>query len=259
MLKLEYFAREREQIILRMLKEKRRITVSELSELFETSGTTIRRQLREMEQAGLLIRTHGGAISMEEASMERSLETKTGHQTLEKQAIAREARRHVEDGDILMLGGGTSVVEFAKLLHDARNLIVITNSLPVAAELYPQKDIEVQICGGAIREKSGVVIGPSAVRFLEELSAVKTFVGADSISIKYGITTPNSFEAEIERMLIERGKTVFVLADSTKMDKITLARQSPLDTINCIITDANINPGFREKLTAAGVKVIIAK
>jgi DeoR family fructose operon transcriptional repressor len=91
MLKLEYFAREREQIILRMLKEKRRITVSELSGLFEASGTTIRRQLRDMEQAGLLIRTHGGAISMEEASMERSLETKTGHQTLEKQAIARAA------------------------------------------------------------------------------------------------------------------------------------------------------------------------
>lgn len=256
---MEYFAREREQMILQVLKEKHRITVQELTHMLQASSTTIRRQLHQMEQQGLLLRTHGGAISIEAASVEEGPDVKGRHQAKEKQLIAQEARRHINDGDIVMLGGGTTIVELAKLLHNAKDLIVITNSLPAAMELYSNKDIEVQICGGVIRDTSGVIIGNSALRYIDELSATKTFIGADSISTKFGITTPNRFEAEIERQLVDRGNTVYVLADSTKMDKITLSRQSPLELIDYLITDAAIHPGFKDKLTASGVKVLIAK
>ena len=256
---LDAFAEEREQTILNLLKERKRITVPELVEIFQISGTTIRRQLKDMDKKGKLIRTHGGAISMEEALYEESLETKFVYQTSEKKAIAKEARKHIHDSDVIALGGGTTILELAKLLHDAKDLIVITNSIPIAAILYSNKNIEVQVCGGTIREKTGVIVGPSSIKFVKELYVAKTFVGADSISIEYGLTTPNTFEAEIEKQLIQRGDIVYVLADSTKMDKITLAKQSPLDDIDYMITDSGTNVDFIEKLKASGVKVIIAQ
>lgn len=255
----DVFAEEREQKILKLLKERKRITVSELVDIFQISGTTIRRQLKDMDKSGKLIRTHGGAISMEEALYEESLETKFVYQTSEKKIIAKEARKHISEGDVIALGGGTTILELAKLLHDAKDLIVITNSIPIAAILYSNKNIEVQVCGGTIREKTGVIVGSSSIKFVKELYVAKTFVGADSISIEYGITTPNVFEAEIEKQLIQRGEIVYVLADNTKMDKITLAKQSPLDDIDYMITDPAANMNFIEKLNAIGVKVIIAE
>lgn len=256
---MDIFAEEREQAILKLLKDKKRITVPELVKTFNISGTTIRKQLNDLEKDGRLIRTHGGAISFDEATFEESVETKSIYRTAEKKAIAAEARKFVNNGDVLMLGGGTTVLEFARQLHDARDLIVITNSIPTAVELYTNKNIEVQICGGTIRDKTGVVVGSRSEAFIGELFAGKTFVGADSISLEYGLTTPNSFEAQIEKQLILHGKSVFVLADHSKMDKVTMAKQATLREINYIITDCHAKTDFIGKLRSTGVEVILAQ
>ncbi len=254
----DIFAEERKQTILRLLKEKKRVTVPELVSLFETSGTTIRRYLNELERNGKLIRTHGGAICMDEATFEEPFESKGAHRIEEKRLIAREARKLIDDGDVVMLGGGTTVVELARLLHDARSLIVITDSIPTAAELYPHRNIEVQICGGTIRDTTGVVTGPAAERYVDEVLAQKAFIGADSLSLEYGITTPNSYEAQVERRLMKQAKTVYVLADHSKMGKVTLARQAGLQEMHCVITDRGTPPAFIRGLQDAGVSVIVA-
>jgi len=254
----DIFAEERKQTIVKLLKERRRITVPELTDLFNTSGTTVRRYLNELEKNGKLIRTHGGAICMEEATFEEPVEIKREHRIAEKSAIARAARKFINDGDVIMLGGGTTILELAKLLHDAKSLIVITNSIPAAAELYADRNIEVQICGGAIRDTTGVAVGPLAETFVEELFAQKTFIGADSLSLEYGLTTPNNYEAQMERQLARHGKIVYVLADHSKMDKVTLARQTALKEIDYIITDDKTDQDFIRRLKDAGINVIVA-
>jgi DeoR family fructose operon transcriptional repressor len=254
-----YFTVERQQSILKLLKEDHRLTVADLSVRFGITPATVRRQLNKMEKKGLLMRTHGGAIGLEEAGPEHSLQTKAVSRVEDKRAIARRAREFIKPGDVIILGGGTTIMELARLLRDAKELIVITDSLPAAMELYQNKDIEVQLCGGTVREKTGVMIGATALQYLQELRATKTFIGADSISIQHGITTPNRFEAEVESQLVHCGKTVFVLADSGKMDRITLARQTQLKELDYIITDSGISPAFLESLHEnCDAKIVIA-
>jgi DeoR family transcriptional regulator, fructose operon transcriptional repressor len=254
----DLFAEERKQTILKLLKERRRLTVPDLTSLFEASGTTIRRYLNDLEKNGKLIRTHGGAICMDEATFEEPFESKGGHRIAEKRTIAMEARKLINDGDVIMLGGGTTVLELARLLHDLKSLVVITDSIPAAAELYPHKGIEVQICGGTIRETTGVVTGPASERFVDELFAQKAFIGADSLSLDYGLTTPNSYEAQVERQLMRHASAVYVLADHSKMGRVTLARQAALAELHCVITDGKSDAAFLRGLQAAGVAVIVA-
>lgn len=251
-----FFTEEREQIISDILKEKKRVTVSELSQLFDTSAPTIRKQLKKMECEGKLHRTHGGAISIDSVVEEVPFFSKYIQNLPEKEAIAKAALQFIRPGDVIMLGGGTTILELAKLLKSASDLIVITNSLPAAMELFPNRNIEVQICSGTIREKSGVIVGPTALQYLKDLSVTKTFVGADSISAKCGLTTPNTFEAESEHQLISCAHTVFVLADHSKMDRIALVKQTPLRQIDYIITDTKTDAAFAEKLHDAGIKVL---
>ena len=254
-----YFTAERQQSILRLLKEDNRLTVVELSAKFGVTPATVRRQLNKMEKDGLLMRTHGGAISIDEANLEHSLEVKSVSRVEEKRIIARCARQFIREGDVIILGGGTTILELARLLQDVKDLIVITDSLPAAMELYQNKDIEVQLCGGTVREKTGVIIGATALQYLQELRATKTFIGADSLSIQHGITTPNRFEAEVESQLVRCGETVFVLADSSKMDRITLAKQTALDELHYIITDDGVSPAYVESLREnCDAKVVIA-
>lgn len=255
----EYFTAERQQSIIKLLKEERRLTVAELSARFGITPATVRRQLNMMEKKGLLMRTHGGAICIEDENQEHSLEAKSVSHVEDKRIIARCARQFIQEGDVIILGGGTTIMELARLLQDAKDLIVITDSLPAAMELYQNKDIEVQLCGGTVRDKTGVMIGASALQFFQELRASKTFIGADSISTQHGITTPNRFEAEVESQLVRCGETVFVLADSSKMDRITLVRQTALSDLDYLITDHGIDPAYLERLReSCAAKIVIA-
>jgi len=255
----QFFTAERQQSIIKLLKEDHRLTVSELAEKFNITPATVRRQLNMMEKKGLLMRTHGGAICIDEENLEHSLGAKSVSHVEEKRMIARCARQYIREGDVIILGGGTTVIELARLLQDAKDLIVITDSLPAAMELHQNKDIEVQLCGGTVRDKTGVLIGPSALQYLKDLRASKTFIGADSISTQHGITTPNRFESEVESQLVRCGETVFALADSSKMDRITLVRQTALSDLDYIITDNGIDPAYRESLSkSCGAQIIIA-
>ena len=254
-----FFYAERQQTILKRLKENGRVTVTELTKLFSITPATVRRQLNTMEEAGMLRRTHGGAIYVNEANQEHTLETKSGSFVDEKRAIVRCARKYIQNGDTIILGGGTTILELAYLLQNAADLIVITDSLPAAMALYQNKNIEVQLCGGTVREKTGVIIGSPALHYLRDIRVSKTFIGADSISIQHGITTPNQFEAEVEEQLARCGRDVFVLADSSKMDRISLAKQTTLAELDYLITDGGIDTAFKEKLRkSADVQIIIA-
>jgi len=250
---------ERSREILKILNEKNRVTVSELEQRFNISGSTVRRLLNELERKGKLIRTHGGAVSIDNTTFEDSVDRKKKIKIAEKSAIALEARKFIKDGDIIMLGGGTTVFELAKLLHDLSGSVVITNSVIVAAELYSNPNIEVHIIGGTIRPVTGVIIGPQAIMSLNNMFAEKTFIGADSISLEYGITTPNAFEAEVEAKLMAQSKQVYLLADHSKFGKITFTPQAGLEKVHHVITDEHTDERYNNKLIELGIKVTVVK
>jgi DeoR family transcriptional regulator, fructose operon transcriptional repressor len=251
------FLQERELDILKVIDERKRATVPELAALFEVSETTIRRHLDQLKRRGQIMRTHGGALSVGEAGFEETLESKSTRNVGEKAAIAREARRHISEGETILLGGGTTVLALARLMHDLRDATVLTNNVLVAAELYSNSNIDVCICGGTIRDRTGVIVGREAVEYFSSLQADKAFVGADSLSVEYGITTPNSFEAEIERLLIKKARTAFLLADHTKMDKASISRQTELSELSTLITDDGADPLFIQRLREAGLDVVL--
>lgn len=147
----------------------------------------------------------------------------------------------------------------AKLLLDLRGSTVLTDSVLVAAELYTNQSIDLCVCGGTIRDRTGVIIGPEAIQYFSSLSADKAFVGADSISIEHGITTPNSLEAQIERILTERSSTAYVLADHSKIGRISVSRQCALDEIDVLITDSEADRSFVQKARQLKLEVIVCE
>ena len=136
------FAEERKEKIMELLRQNKRTSIGELTEMFQVSGTTIRTYLTELEKAGKLVRTHGGAMLNEDVlDMEESISARKDKRMEEKQKIAKTARAMIEDGDMILLDSGTTTLELAKLLKDANNLTVVTNDLQIALELQRHQGI----------------------------------------------------------------------------------------------------------------------
>jgi DeoR/GlpR family transcriptional regulator of sugar metabolism len=249
---------KREQEIIELLREKKRLSVSMISGHFGISAVSVRRMIAKMEKEGKIIRTYGGIV---EATGDYEEDLKNKHQlrSAEKKAIAIEARKFIREGDIVFLGGGSTTFELAKLLRDASNLLVVTTSVPVAYELMQNPNIEVQIVGGVIRGVTGTVIGPQACNYLNNTHFNKAFIGADSISLERGITTPSHFEVEVEKLIIKSSGSTYVLADYSKFRKVTLTPLAGLNEIRCIITDWSSDPDYLQKIEEKGVQVLRAK
>ncbi len=250
---------ERSREIIKLLDEKGRVTVTELEQRFRISGSTARRLLNELGAEGKLVRVHGGAVAADGGPSEDNVDKKKDKNTAEKYAIALEARKLIQDGDIIMLGGGTTILELAKLLHDLKSAVVVTDSILVAAELYKNANIEVHATGGLIRPVTGVMVGHAAAMSLKNTFVKKAFIGADSISLDYGITTPNVFEAEMEARLMAQSEAVYLLADHTKFGKVTLTPQARLNEVTHIITDTRTDAELIEALEHKGIRVTTVK
>ena len=227
----------RQQQILERLQQQQKLSIDEIAEMFGITPSSVRRQLQDMEEKGLVTRTYKGVMLAPDWEFEEDVRSRRYAQTLEKRAIAKKALEYIGERDIILLGNGTTTLEVAKQLKNRENLIIITTSVPVAAELYNNPGIEVQMVGGIVRPYTGSIVGPQSLRFLEGVHFSKAFIGADSISLENGITTPNQIEVDIDRFVIENSAEVFVLADHSKFDKVTLAHLTDLDQIDYIITD----------------------
>jgi DeoR/GlpR family transcriptional regulator of sugar metabolism len=174
----------------------------------------------------------------------------------EKRAIALAAAKQIVEGDIILIGGGSTTYELAKLLRQAKNIHVITTSVPIAYELYSHPNIEVEMVGGLINRQNGVATSHHAVNHLSSIHVRKAFLGADSISLEHGITTPSYFEAEIEKVVIQNSDKVFILTDHSKFNKISLTPLAKLQEIYAIITDNSSDEAYLRQIEAKGPKII---
>ncbi|OPJ56816.1 DeoR/GlpR family DNA-binding transcription regulator [Alkalithermobacter paradoxus] len=251
------FAEERKSHIAQMIKNGQSVRVNELAQLFDVSESTIRRDLKELESSGEIVRTHGGAVSNANTNFEPSFSEKQDKHLYEKENIGKAAATLIEDGDTIILDSGTTTQYVAKYIT-AKNITIITNSVNLANELSNRNDIEVIVTGGMIRNTTKSMVGPVAENTLKHFVVDKAFIGANGVSQKFGITTPNMLEASVKKSMIENSKTTYLLVDSSKINEESFSFIAPVSKIDYIVTDEKISSEDIAMYENFGVKIIRA-
>ena len=249
---------ERQKQILFLLSRQGRLSVTEIVEQFSISEATARRDLESLASQGKAQRVHGGVIAVEQAPPELPILQREGEQADEKSSIGRAAAELIADSETVFLGSGTTVLETARHLRERKNLTVITNSLPVLNALAGIKEITIVSLGGQLRESELSFIGHIAEQALAELRVDKVIMGARGISLEHGLTNDYLQETLTDRAILKIGREVILVADHSKVNRVSTARLAPLSSINTFVTNTKADKKFIQALKKQNIKVVIA-
>ncbi|RIL51289.1 DeoR/GlpR transcriptional regulator [Mammaliicoccus fleurettii] len=212
---------ERHQLIIDEINQRETVTLQELINLTHSSTSTIRRDLSQLEQRGLLKRVHGGATQIAKRHEERNMTDKELRFQDEKQEIARLAASLIADGDTIYLDAGTTTLEMIPFITQ-QDIIVVTNGLTHVRPLL-EKGIPVYMTGGEVKSTTFANIGVNAVKSLERYRFDKAFIGMNGIDLKYGLSTPDPNESEMKEKAIHLASQVYVLLDHSKFNEVSFA------------------------------------
>ncbi|MDX5479110.1 DeoR/GlpR family DNA-binding transcription regulator [Fontibacter flavus] len=246
---------ERHKYILDELNRNGFVSVAELSKELDVTVVTVRKDLKILEEKGLLFRSHGSATSVSPYVNDRSVNEKKLVKVEEKTKIALEAVKLIEEEDAIIIGSGTTVVSFAQAIPKGKKLTVLTAAMNVTLALIDTKEIEIVQLGGVVRKSSSSVVGHYAEEMLQQFACSKLFLSADGISLDYGLTTSHMMEAHLNAQMMRGVQKTIVLADSSKFGKKGFGKICNLEDIDMIITDAGIPELYREKLEEMGIEV----
>lgn len=246
---------ERRSRLLEMVRLRGFAALPDLAEELQVSESTIRRDLDYLEETGEAQRTHGGAFYTGPSPKLPHFDQR--HQTHweKKRQIAEAASRLIEDGDTILLDGGSTTYELARLLV-SRPLQVVTNSLPVAS-LFTSSDADLVLVGGYVHTRTGVSLGPYANRMLAELNVRRAVLSVAGINQK-GYYNSNLLLVETERAMMKAADEVIVVADSTKFGHTSLAHVCELGEIDQMVVDSEVPLTWREQIISAGVHLTVA-
>lgn len=240
------------------------VTVAELAERFEVSTDTIRRDLDRLDADGLVLRTHGGAVSLTSVPrVDTGLDLRLRFQVFAKDSIATAAANLVEDNSVIMINAGTTTLALARQLSDHRGLTVATNSLLIPGEMSPSAYRGMYVFGGAVHPSDQKTIG--AVSFQASSGTIEmdvqcdlVLLGVGAVSIAAGYSTSNLEEAAMMGEMMERASRVAILADSSKFGRRLFAQISELGRADYFVTDAEPPRDLGDALRAAGVEIIVS-
>lgn len=254
---------ERRKHIVELLEQNSSVSVPQLSERFEVSEMTVRRDLRALEKEGVLKRVHGGAVNNRGRGYEPPFRLRVGEQAAAKQAIGRAAAELVLDGHSIALDVGTTTLEVARALNSKHNLTIVTSSLPIANEITSAfsltTDVRLILAGGVVRAGELSLIGNIAERTYRELFVDIAFLGVGGISTTDGLTEYNLEDARVKQSLLQSAQQIVVVADSSKFERTTFALIAPLSVADIIITDSGISEEVADAIRSHGVKLVIAE
>ena len=249
---------ERQKQILSLLTREKRLSVTEIVKQFSISEATARRDLESLTSQGKAQRVHGGVIAVEQAPPELPILERENEQIDEKIRIGRATASLVADDESLFLGSGTTVVEVARNLREHKNLTVITNSLPVLNMLAGIKGITVISLGGMLRESELSFIGHITEQALTEIRVDKVIMGTRGVSLEHGLTNDYLQETLTDRAIMRSGRQVIIVADHTKVNRVSTVLLAPLDSIHTFVTDTNVDQKFVQALKKQRIQVVIA-
>lgn len=230
---------ERRNEILEKLQTDRRVVVSELSQLYDVSEETIRRDLEKLVNDGYAIKSYGGAVINENINIELPFNIRKNRNILGKQHIADLVADLVKDGDSLMLDASTTAVYIAKALQEKgrKNLTIITNSIEIIIELFDIQDWTVLSTGGVSREGSFALVGPQTDRMLTCYHVDKAIISCKGIDISAGFTDSDDLHANNKRTMLAAAKEKILAIDSSKFDRVAFTEIGTLDDLTAVITD----------------------
>jgi len=250
-------AEDRQRQIMTLLQESGALRIGELTEIFDVSDETVRRDLTALEEQGLLTRTRGGALA-ESVHLETSFQRRMRENGAAKLQIAQVAASYVEDGSTIIIDSGSTMAHLVRQLRSKRDLVVITNGITHVEDLLSNPTLTVVVTGGLIRRATMGAAGPLAVESLSSLHADHTFIAASGFSASAGMTYPSFDEVAVKRAMISAGVDVTLLADGTKSGRASMVKVAPLTELNRIITSQPISASEQSKIRDLGVELIIA-
>jgi DeoR/GlpR family transcriptional regulator of sugar metabolism len=254
------FIEERHQRIVEILKDKKRVEVQELSEIFEVSDDTIRRDLRILEQKGKVNRTYGGAILPDKVNSYQEFSIREKIQSDIKESIASAAVSFIQEHDTILLDGSTTVAKIIPLLSNFKDLTVVTNSIAIAHDIINDcPNIKLHITGGIVRNDIANAISIETIEDIKKLYVDKVFISACSITLKGELTTPLIEESHIKRAMLNAGREIYILSDSSKFGQRSLAEFGKIQPEYVIITDYNLSSEIKDDLKGLidkGLKII---
>ncbi len=250
-------AEARKRYILEELNTYGKVELSETASLFGVSEMTVRRDFNVLEAQGLLVRRHGGAVKTPAVDHLFSFDRRLELHGDRKKSICETAVSYIDDGEIIFIDCGTTLFRLARLVMTKR-IKVITNSLPVVAELLHSPTVRLTFIGGDIDAERQASYGAITEMMIRKYTANKAFIGADGISLNHGLSSFDEKEAVVTRSMMERSDKVFLLCDSSKVEKDSFFRLAPVSAVDVLVTDS-FEPirdagAYREQ----GLKLVIA-
>jgi len=227
---------KRQMEIIEWLKMEGIVNINNLHEKLRVSKVTIRSDIDELDQKGYLLKTRGGAVLSNNRNLVRLIEKTIHEYEYEKDLIARTAARLVKPGMRIIIDSGSTTSFLPRYLKDL-NLTVVTNSLIVAHELCGLENINLIVSGGSLRNESQSLIGIPSLSFFDTINADILFLGATGFSAERGASASDIMEAETKKMMISSSTEVYLLIDTSKFGKNSLARICHSSELTGIITD----------------------
>jgi DeoR family transcriptional regulator, fructose operon transcriptional repressor len=253
------YAEERQQAILTRARELGSVDVDTLSTGFDVSQETIRRDLKTLEHAGVVRRTHGGAIPVERLTFEPALAQRDRLMTEEKEAIGHEALALVPDSGAILIDAGSTTRRLAQILPADRGLTVVTNSPAIGLLLAHRDDLTVMLLGGRLRKTTIATVDDWALHAISQVHVDIAFMATNGLSVARGLTTPDPSEAGIKRAMIASAARVILLADHTKIDDNYFARFGDLDDVDLLVSDSGLSDESTQQFLQAGLDVVRAR
>jgi DeoR family fructose operon transcriptional repressor len=245
-----------------LVSERGEVTVAELAERLGVSIDTIRRDLDELDTEGVLVRTHGGAVSLASIPRtDRGLDVRLHLQAAEKEAIANLAAGLVQDGSVIMINAGTTTLAVARALRNHRDLTIATNNLRIPAEISPKAFRDLYVFGGSVRSITQATTGPVSFSVAPgsaelDIRCDLALIAVGAVSSESGYSTSNLGDAAMMSAMMSRAAKVAILADSSKFERRFFARVADLGEADYLVTDTAPPRELAAALDAAGVEIV---
>ena len=249
---------ERQMALLHVLQKNGPIPIDDLAHRLDVSSSTLRRELRNLAAQSLVTITIGKVSLATISNEERPFALRSLLNSEEKVRIGWKALELVQNGDTIFIAGGTTTLEFARLLPGQRRVTVITNALRVVDLLVDQPGIELIALGGAVRPGEQTLHGHLTDWGVAQFRADKLFYGIEAISLQHGLTHSQIVEVSTDRAFANAATQTIILADHTKFGKVAPALVMPLEKVHVIVTDRDLAQDIAESLISLGIKVIQA-
>jgi DeoR/GlpR family transcriptional regulator of sugar metabolism len=246
--------RERQAFILHQVNLHNKVLSTELSQNIQVSEDTIRRDLQELAEEKKIIKVHGGALS--NSFYLGPDYTEPLYSLPQKRIIAKKAASLIKNGMFVLTGGGTTIIELAKLLPQQLNATFITGSIPVVMEYMKHPSIDVIVIGDKISKNSKISIGPEAIFKIKQLKADLCFMGINAIDTSHGISDNDWDVVQIKKAMVEAAQKVVCLTISEKINTLCPIKVCDISNIDVLITELPPDDPLLEPYVKAGITVL---